>query len=189
MPVNTIAMPASSAAAITSASRTDPPGWMTAVAPASIGGDQAVGEREEGVGGDDRAPGARLGQARHLGGLLGLARGEARGIDPRHLSRADAHRRAVPGVDDGVRLHVLGDRQANLRSAISPGVGARLVTTLSASSSSAPLSRSWTRRPPATDRTVSVGARGSGRAPASRSRRFFFAADDRQRLLVRRPAR
>ena len=36
MPVNTIATPAASAAAITSASRSEPPGWMTAVAPASI---------------------------------------------------------------------------------------------------------------------------------------------------------
>src|SRR5260370_898569 len=35
-PVNTIAMPASSAALITSSSRIDPPRWITAVAPASI---------------------------------------------------------------------------------------------------------------------------------------------------------
>ena len=35
MPVKTMARPASSAAAITSSSRIDPPGWMTAVAPAS----------------------------------------------------------------------------------------------------------------------------------------------------------
>ena len=34
MPVATIAMPAASAAATTSASRIDPPGWMMAVAPA-----------------------------------------------------------------------------------------------------------------------------------------------------------
>src|SRR5213075_1297106 len=34
MPVNTIAMPCSSAALITSSSRTLPPGWMTARAPA-----------------------------------------------------------------------------------------------------------------------------------------------------------
>ena len=33
MPVKTMAMPASSAAAITSSSRIEPPGWMTAVAP------------------------------------------------------------------------------------------------------------------------------------------------------------
>ena len=36
MPVKTMAMPARSAASITSWSRTEPPGWMTAVAPASI---------------------------------------------------------------------------------------------------------------------------------------------------------
>ena len=35
MPVNTMARPASSAAAITSSSRIEPPGWITAVAPAS----------------------------------------------------------------------------------------------------------------------------------------------------------
>ena len=35
MPVKTMAMPASSAAAITSASRIEPPGWITAVTPAS----------------------------------------------------------------------------------------------------------------------------------------------------------
>src|SRR3712207_5483925 len=35
MPVKTMARPASSAAAMTSSSRIDPPGWMTAVAPAS----------------------------------------------------------------------------------------------------------------------------------------------------------
>ena len=35
MPVNTIASPASSAALMTSSSRIDPPGWITAVAPAS----------------------------------------------------------------------------------------------------------------------------------------------------------
>ena len=70
---------------------------------------EAVGEREEGVGGDDRASRARLGPTGDRRGFLGLARGEARGIDPRHLARADAHSRPVPGVDDGVRLHMLGD--------------------------------------------------------------------------------
>ena len=35
MPVNNIARPAASAAAMTSSSRIDPPGWITAVAPAS----------------------------------------------------------------------------------------------------------------------------------------------------------
>ena len=36
MPVSTMAMPALSAAAITSPSRIEPPGWMTAVAPAAM---------------------------------------------------------------------------------------------------------------------------------------------------------
>ena len=36
MPVNTMAMPWASAASITSLSRIEPPGWITAVAPASI---------------------------------------------------------------------------------------------------------------------------------------------------------
>ncbi len=71
---------------------------------------QTVGERKEGVGGGDRTPREGLGQARHLSGFLGLVRAETRGIDPRHLARSDAHRRAVLGVDDGVRLHMLGDR-------------------------------------------------------------------------------
>ena len=53
--MNTIATPAASAAAITSASRSDPPGWITAVAPASTAGNETVGEGEERVGGDDRA--------------------------------------------------------------------------------------------------------------------------------------
>ena len=35
MPVNTMAMPAASAAATTSSSRIDPPGWITQVAPAA----------------------------------------------------------------------------------------------------------------------------------------------------------
>ena len=55
MPVNTIAMPAASAAAMTSSSRIEPPGWITAVAPAAIDRLQPVGEREERVRGDDAA--------------------------------------------------------------------------------------------------------------------------------------
>ena len=42
MPVNTIAMSCSSAAAMTSASRIEPPGWMTARMPAAAAGIKAV---------------------------------------------------------------------------------------------------------------------------------------------------
>ena len=73
MPVKTMARPRSSAAAITSSSRIEPPGWITAVAPASAAASEAVGEREEGVGGDHRALGQRLRQARGLRGFGGLA--------------------------------------------------------------------------------------------------------------------
>ena len=62
-PVNTIARPRSSAAAITSASRTDPPGCTTAVAPASATRVEAVAEREERVGGRDRCPASDPGAA------------------------------------------------------------------------------------------------------------------------------
>jgi len=46
IPVNTIASPRSSAAAIISASRIDPPGWTTAVAPAqNLAGNEPLGPR------------------------------------------------------------------------------------------------------------------------------------------------
>ena len=64
MPVKTIASPASSAAAITSASRIEPPGWITAVAPAAAAACKPVGEGKEGVGGDHAAARQRLGEAR-----------------------------------------------------------------------------------------------------------------------------
>jgi hypothetical protein len=55
MPVNTIAMPCSLAAAMTSSSRMEPPGWMTQRMPTFRGVVDAVAEREEGVGGHHRA--------------------------------------------------------------------------------------------------------------------------------------
>ena len=41
-----------------------------------------------------------------------FAGGDARGIDPAHLPGADAHGGQVPGIDNGVRLHVLGHAEA-----------------------------------------------------------------------------
>ena len=43
--------------------------------------------------------------------VLGLARGDARRIDAAHLAGADADGGAVLGIDDGVRLDVLGDAE------------------------------------------------------------------------------
>ena len=79
------------------------------------GGQQAVGEGEEGVGGDDRALGQRFGKAGRLGRVERLAGGDARGIDPAHLAGADADGGAVPDVDDGVGLDVLGDAEGEFQ--------------------------------------------------------------------------
>ena len=132
IPVNTMAMPAASAAAITSSSRTEPPGWMTAVAPAR-GCLEPVGEREERVRGDDRAAGRRLG-SRGLGGVSAAFCAAMRALSTRLIWPAPMPTVAPPLRNDGVRLDVLGHRvQANSRSAISASLGARLVTTLSSS--------------------------------------------------------
>ena len=48
-PVKTIAAPAPSTASITSGSRFEPPGWISAVTPASSAISRAVREREESV--------------------------------------------------------------------------------------------------------------------------------------------
>ena len=88
MPVNTIAMPRSSAAAITSSSRMLPPGWITATAPLS-----ATTSRPSRNGKNaseaTTEPGER--QAR----VRGLDRGDARRVDAAHLPGADAERLPV----------------------------------------------------------------------------------------------
>ena len=100
---------------------------------AGLGGsEEAVGEREEGVGGHHRAPGQRLRLARRFGGVRRLEGGDAGAVHPAHLAGADAHRGAVPGVDDGVGLHVLGHLEGELEvGQLACGVGARVVTTFS----------------------------------------------------------
>ena len=115
VPVSTMARPRSSAAAITSASRIEPPGWITAVAPASAAAirPSANGKKASEATTQPLVSGsAKLG---HLGGVDGLARGDAGGIDPAHLAGADAHRGAVLGIDDGVRLDVLADAEGELQ--------------------------------------------------------------------------
>src|ERR1700736_2072875 len=73
-------------------------------------------------------------------------------------------------------LTCLATRNANRRSRSSASVGARFVTVLSCRSSATALSRLCTRRPPATVFAVSPAARGSGRLPASKRRRFLRLA-------------
>jgi hypothetical protein len=156
MPVNTMARLASSAARITSSSRSDPPGWMTAVAPAAAASSNPVGERKEGVRRHHRALRQRL-EPRRPARLARLPRGDAARIDPRHLARADAHGGAVPGIDDGVRLHVLGDPEGEGQVGKFLRRGARCVTTFRSPSSTAPESRDCTRKPPPTVRIAKPG--------------------------------
>ena len=141
------------------------------------GRNKAVGEREEGVGGDDRASGARLGASPRS---RPPPRPCARRGAPNRPATSARRRRQRSRRPWRRRWRSTSRAWRPSRRTSGPpfrlGVGARLVTTLSAPSSSAPLSRSWTRRPPATDRTASVDRPGSGSAPAIRSRRFRLAA-------------
>ena len=106
-----MATPWSSAALITSSSRIEPPGWITAVAPASIATSRpsANGKNASEATTEPLVSGSAKLQL--LRRVLGLARGDARRIDPAHLARADADGGAVLGIDDGVGLDVLGDTE------------------------------------------------------------------------------
>ena len=109
MPVNSIARPASSAAAITSSSRIEPPGWITAVAPASAAASSpsAKGKKASEATAEPTVRGS--GQPLASAASLRLSRGDPRAVAAVHLARADAGGDAVLGIDDGVRLDVLGD--------------------------------------------------------------------------------
>ena len=58
------------------------------------------------------------------GGILCLARGDARGIHPAHLPRADADGGEILGVDDGIGFDVLGDAEREFEVA-QLGIGRR----------------------------------------------------------------
>ncbi len=85
-----MAMPALSAAAMTSLSRIEPPGWITAVAPAAM---IASSPSANGKNASDAAtlPWVRLPAPRRPGRRLALPGGDAGGVDPAHLPGADAH--------------------------------------------------------------------------------------------------
>src|SRR5690606_32237079 len=61
----------------------------------------AITEREEGIGGHDRALDLQA-------GMLGLDGGDAGGIHPAHLTRANTDGLAIAGVDNGVGFDELG---------------------------------------------------------------------------------
>ncbi len=151
------------------------------------GGDrdlQPVGEREERVGGDDAALRQRLRQPGGLGGFLALPGGDARGVDAARLAGADADRRGVLGIDDGVGLHVLADAEGEEQVVeFRSSVGARRVTDVDvAARPMRPASRVCARKPPARLRNGQAGGSpgracrrsaagaGSSCAPGSRVR-------------------
>ena len=70
-------------------------GLNDAGGPSLHGGKEPVGKGEEGVRGDGRPPGQGLRITFSLGGIFGLAGGDAGGIDPAHLAVADAGATAV----------------------------------------------------------------------------------------------
>jgi glutamate dehydrogenase len=116
-PVKTIARPASSAAAITSLSRIEPPGWITAVAPAA-----AAASRPS-------AKGKKASEAttEPLASVSAGPRRLAASSDFQAAMREESTRLIWPaptptvapsfGIDDGVRLDMLGDAEGELQIA------------------------------------------------------------------------
>jgi hypothetical protein len=86
-------MPSSSAAAMTSSSRTEPPGWTMATIPAAASASTAVTEREERVARGDRA----------LLAATGPLDAQPDAVDTAHLTRTDTDDLAVAHHHDRVR--------------------------------------------------------------------------------------
>jgi hypothetical protein len=106
-----MAMPAWLAASITSASRIEPPGWMTAVAPAAMAASSPSANGKNASRGDHAALGEGLVEAGGLGGFGAFPGGDAGAVHAAHLAGADAHGGAALGIDDGVGFHVLADAE------------------------------------------------------------------------------
>ena len=108
-----MAAPAASTAAMTSSSRCEPPGWMTALTPAArqTSTPSAKGKKASEAA---TAPGAPV---------AGLRDGQAGARDAAHLAGTDAHEGAVAGEDDGVRLDVAHDPPGEVQVGQLAGVG------------------------------------------------------------------
>ncbi len=71
--------------------------------------EKPIGERKEGIGGDDRAFRETFRKARRLRRLGGLLRGDPGRIDPAHLPGPDPDRRALLRIDDRIGFDIFGD--------------------------------------------------------------------------------
>ncbi len=114
MPVKTIVTLWASAASITSWSRMEPPGWMTAVAPAAIAARRPSAKGIEGFRSNRRTLRQWLDKAHGLGSIFRLLRSDAGRVHAAHLTGADTGRLSVLGIDHGIRLDVLGDLEGKL---------------------------------------------------------------------------
>ena len=158
-------MPRSSAAPMTSASRSEPPGWITA-----------------------RTPRPRLRQARPKrkeasdamtlpsieNGILRLHRGDACGDYPACLTGADADCAAIAREHDCIGLDVFADAPGEQEISEFRHIGLRRVTGFSAAASTMPASRACASRPPATDFSSTAGGEIPPSGPVRSTRTFCF---------------
>ena len=172
--MKTIATPAASQASITSASRFEPPGWITAVEPAWIAssGPSAKGKKASEATAEPAS--RRLGVL--AAGVAALLDREADRVDAAHLAGADAERGAVLGDHDRVGADAADDGpgEAACRPTAARSARSSVTTSIISRGSGSP-SRSWISRPPRTRLT-------------SRSPRVALAplllAEDPDRLLL-----
>ena len=142
-PVRIIAAPAAFTAAITSSSRFEPPGWISAAMPGVERDRRAVGEREERVAREHRA-------GRVVAELAGLLERDPHRVDAAHLAGADADRLQALREHDRVRAHVLADAPGEQQVApllLASRCRRRRVISCRSSTST---SRSCTSSPPST---------------------------------------
>src|ERR1700691_5211473 len=176
IPVKTIAIPALSAAAITSLSRTEPPGWIAAVAPAAMA---ASSPSAKGKKASDATTQLLIAYSFCPDALAASAAfcTAIRTLSTRLICPAPTPTVAPPLAKTmALDLTCFATVKANSKSAISAWLGARWVTVLSWLAETRPASRVCARNPPASDLIVMPPSAGSGIAPAARIRSavFFF---------------
>src|SRR6185312_7025025 len=167
VPVKTIAMPRSSAAAMTSASRMLPPGWITQVAPTSA--TTSSPSRNGKKASDATADPCRLRPA--FSALMAAMRAESmRLIWPAPTPNVRFWPQNTMALDFTKRATF----QAKDRSRICSRVGARRVTILKSASCATQLSGCWTSQPPPTRLTSNRLCAWPGLTSSTRT--FFLAA-------------